>query len=211
MKPYPRFLCSSLFSPVVLRRLVPFLLGVFAAQTVSATEIEPGTPLLSNGDFEVSTVEAHWPDHWSRPKAGSSSWEIEDGKRFLRINATAPGELVLVYRIVNIPSGVKAVELSLRARVIGLKCGPQPWFDARVMTDFKNAAGVKVKGARPISFRKDTDGWIERKVRFAVPEGAVAFEIMPSLFRTYSGTFDIDEIQLAVIDPAQLNPAPAAP
>lgn len=194
----------------IFRRLPLLLLGLLPAHAALAQTPAPApAPLISNGDFETSTQEANWPDYWSHPQAGSSSWEMEEGKRYLRLNATAPGEAVLVYRIITIPSGVKALELSLRARVIGLKCGPQPWFDARVMTDFKNPAGVKIKGAKTINFRKDTDGWVERKVRFAVPEGAVAIEIMPTLFQTYSGTFDLDELQLKAIDPAEL--APPAP
>lgn len=208
MKTYPRLLGSSLFSSAAFRRLPLFLLGMLAGHAAWG-QLTPGSALISNGDFEASTTEANWPDYWSHPKAGSSSWEAEEGKHFLRINATVPGEMVLVYRIVTIPTGVKAVELSLRARVIGLKCGPQPWFDARIMTDFKNSSGEKIKGAKPLTFRKDTDGWVERKIRFAVPEGAVAIEIMPTLFQTYSGTFDLDELQLTAIDPAALNPAPA--
>ena len=208
MKTYPDRSGFPVVSPMMFRRLAMLGLGVFFAAAAFA-QAAPGAVLISNGDFETSTQEPDWPDHWSHPKSGSSSWELEEGKRFLRINTTAPGETVLIYRVVAIPAGVKALELSLRARVIGLKCGPQPWFDARIMTDFKNSAGTKMKGAKPLTFRKDTDGWVERKVRFAVPEGAIALEVMPTLFQAYSGTFDLDEVQLTAVDPALLNPAPA--
>jgi hypothetical protein len=43
-----------------------------------------------------------------------------------------------------------------------------------------------------------------------VPEGAVSIDIMPSLFQVYTGTIDIDEIQLTEVDPAETS-APAAP
>lgn len=164
--------------------------------------------LIANGDFESATDNPNWPDGWSPPKAGSSSYESEDGRRFLRINSTAPGETIILYRNVAIPAGVKAVELSLRARVIGLQPGAQPWFDARVLCDFKSISGAKLKGAKAIAFRRDTDGWAERKVRFAVPEGAVSIDIMPSLFQVYTGTIDLDEVQLKEIDPAEIAAAP---
>lgn len=191
------------------------LAGALFAQEQAAAESTPiGTQLLPNGDFETSTMEPNWPDFWSQPRGGSFSWELEDGKRYIRINTIQQGETVLVYRVVKIPSDVKALEMSLRSRVIGLKCGPQPWFDARIMADFKSATGQKVKGAKTISFRKDTDGWTERKVRFLVPTGAAALELMPTLFQAYAGTFDIDDLQLTVIEPADLNqpqiPSPTA-
>lgn len=160
--------------------------------------------LIGNGDFETATDNPNWPDGWAHPKSGSCSYEIEDGRRFIRMNATAPGETIILFRNVPIPAGVKAVELSLRARTIGLQPGTQPWFDARVLADFKSISGEKLRGARPISFRRDTDGWVERKIRFAVPEGAVSIDIMPSLFQVYTGTIDIDEVQLKEIDPAEL-------
>jgi endoglucanase len=166
--------------------------------------------LIVNGDFETATDTPDWPNGWAAPKSGSCSYEIEDGRRFIRINSTAPGETIILYRNIAIPAGVKAVELSLRARVIGLQPGAQPWFDARVLCDFKSISGVKLKGAKPISFRRDTDGWVERKIRFPVPEGAVSIDIMPSLFQVYTGTIDIDEIQLTEVDPAETS-APAAP
>jgi hypothetical protein len=186
-----------------------FALGLVFASVLGAQE-PPVAPvqLLSNGDLEASTSEPGWPDHWSRPSAGSSSWDEEDGRRYLRLNVTQPGEVVLTYRSITLPPEVKAVQLSLRARVIGLKCGPQAWFDARVMADFKTKDGEKVKGAKVIAFRKDTDGWVERSVRFAVPDGAAVLELMPTLFQAYSGTFDIDELLVTPIAPEEINPAP---
>ncbi len=163
-------------------------------------------PLLSNPEFDSATSDPSWPDDWPRPRGGawSSSWKNEDGRKFISLTATEPGQTILVYRLVPIPSDVKAVELTLRARVTGLKPGPKAWFDARVMTDFKNANGAKIKGARAISFRKSTDGWVDKSVRFAVPEDATAIELMPTLFEVDAGTFDVDMLQLTAIDPATL-------
>lgn len=208
MKNQPRL--PALGNLALVRLCVP-VIGLLFSSVLGAQTSSAPAQLLPNGDLEAATVEANWPDFWSRPSAGSSSWDAEDGRRYLRMNATAPGEVVLTYRSINLPPEVKALQLSLRARVIGLKCGPQAWFDARVMTDFKTKDGQKVKGAKTIVFRKDTDGWVQRTVSFSVPEGAAVLEIMPSLFQTYSGTFDIDEIILTPVnEPPAPAPAPAA-
>lgn len=194
---------NFLFSRGVLGRallLAGLWLGVFGgAPTLSAQG------LLSNHDFTEASSDPSWPEHWNRPKAGSVSWDIEGERRYVRMSTSEPGQNLLMYRIVKVPADAKALEISLTARVIGLKCGPQPWFDARVMADFKSATGEKVRGAKTISFRKDTDDWVERRVRFLVPEGGVAIEIMPTLFNVYSGTFDIDLLQVSVIDPELVN------
>ncbi|MBC8040726.1 MAG: hypothetical protein H7Y06_09300 [Opitutaceae bacterium] len=163
--------------------------------------------LVSNGDFEAAVKDPTWADDWSRPKVGDCSWQAEAPGHFLRLKATAPGQTVMIYRIVKLPAEVKAVEISLRARITELKPGPQAWFDARIMTDFKNAAGAKIKGAKTITFRKNTEAWVERKVAFLVPEGATSLEIMPGLFQVETGTFDLDDLAVTAVDPATL-PAP---
>jgi hypothetical protein len=131
-------------------------------------------------------------------------WGTEDnGNRFLRLTSTEPGKSVMSFRSIIVPAGVRAFELSLRWRVTGLKPGPMPWHDARVMLDVKDAAGNKLKPApSPIYTRNNTkDGaWVERTTSFLIPEGGVTLDIMPSLFEVKSGTVDIDDIVLKPAD-----------
>ena len=47
--------------------------------------------------------------------------------------------------------------------------------------------------------RKSTDGWVERKAEFLVPEGAVDLALMPALFQVLKGTFDLDDMVLKPI------------
>lgn len=200
----------ALIGQLFAARLRRVALGIVLLASLGAearAEAAVGAQLLPNGDLETATVDPHWPDNWSRPTAGSCSWEAEEGRHFLRLNVVQPGDVVLTYRSIVLTPAVKDVQVKLRARVIGLKCGPQPWFDARVMADFKTKDGQKMKGAKTIAFRKDTGGWIERTVRFSVPDGAATLELMPTLFKAYSGTFDIDELIVTSVEPAA---APAA-
>ena len=102
-------------------------------------------PLLSNGNFEADKDADGWPDDWGHLK--EASWQKDGDKHFLRLTSPEPGKLVLLYRPVNIPNGTRALELNWRQRVSDLKPGKQAWFDARIMLDFKDAAGEKLKGA----------------------------------------------------------------
>jgi endoglucanase len=165
-------------------------------------------PLLPNGNFE--TAKDQWPEHWQRPKVGVRYME-ENGNHFLRLIATEPGTTVLLYRSVNIPADVKALKLSWRQRVTDLKPGKQPWFDARIMLDCKDASGNKLKAGPAAPYtRKSTDGWVERKAEFLVPKGTRTLELMPTLFQVEKGTFDLDDVALVPIDPAALEQAAAA-
>ncbi len=175
---------------------------------VSATGAQDVTKsLIGNGDFELDRNSDQWPDGWARPKAGGS-WEVEGGNHFLRLASPKPGEMVLLHQELKLPADVRAVELSWKQRITNLKPGKQAWFDARVMIEFKSGSGEKVKGAPSAPYaRKNTDGWVERKIQFLIPEDARTMELMPTLFQVESGTFDLDDIALKSVDAAPLQEA----
>ena len=113
----------------------------------------------------------------SGPMAGASRRAAGAGRRKAAIissgsTSSTPGEMVMLYQQIRIPESVKAIELTLRMRVSDLKKGKQAWFDARIMMDFKDAEGKKLKGAPAPNTGKSTEGWVERSVKFLVPEGA---------------------------------------
>ena len=156
--------------------------------------------LLPNGNFETSKDGA-WPTGWGHPKSGT--WEQENGNHFLRLTSAQPGEMDMLYQPVKLPADCKALELDWRERVTGLKTGSKPWFDARVLVQFKDAAGKDVKGdPSPAATGKDTKGWEPRKMQFLVPDGAASVVFMPALFQAAAGTFDLDDVELKSI-PAQ--------
>jgi hypothetical protein len=162
--------------------------------------------LVPNGDFEKAG-EGDWPAGWAKPKEGGS-WGKEETNRFLRLTSPAPGTNVMVYQEYKIPAGTKALEFTWKQRVSGLKVGKQKWFDARVLLEFSNADRAKVAGSLPTpATNKDTDGWVEKSVKFLVPEGAVYLKFMPALFQAEAGTFDLDNIVIQSTDPAPIQEA----
>ena len=170
----------------------------------AAALLETEGSLVSNGNFEAEAKGGGWPNHWGGPKSGLS-WENEEGNRFLRLNASEPGEVVMVYRTFDVPVGTRALEMSWRQRVSGLKSGSEPWYDARIMLDCLDASRKKLpkQPSAPYS-RRNTEGWEEKTKSFLVPEGTVTVALMPSLFRVKSGTFDLDDIRIKPTDPEVL-------
>lgn len=161
--------------------------------------------LLSNGNFEADANSDGWPDNWPRPNNGGT-WAEENGNRFLRMTAAKPGEMTMQYNLVALPQNTQALEMSWRWRVSNLKRGKQPWFDARIIVNFKDAAGQKLDAGAPApNLNANTDGWQERRIRFAVPANARSLEWMPSLFQVESGTLDLDDVAIKTIAVAEVE------
>ena len=170
--------------------------------------LEKSGSLISNGDFEADKKGKLWPDDWGHPQG--ASWELEAENHFLRLKSDGPGKTVLLHRTLNLPEGARALELAWRQRVSDLKVGKEPYFDARIMMDFKDAAGKKLAGGPGApNTRKNTAGWVDRKLAFVVPEGAVTLDFMPALFQVERGTFDLDDVALKPTDAAALIAASA--
>jgi hypothetical protein len=190
--------------PSSLRRAA--LLGA-AVLSVATSAPAESTNLLTNGNLETASKDPGMPADWPAGKDKSVTWEQEEGNHFLRLHSLEPGKTVMVYRQVALPADVKALELSYRWRCRDLKPGKQAWFDARIMMDFKDAAGQKLGSASAPYLRKSTDGWVEKTTRFLVPEGARTLDFMPSLFQVQSGTLDLDDFVLTAVEPGPLQAA----
>lgn len=185
------------------------LLVAATAPAVLADAAAPAS-LIPNGDFQKDDNGDGAPDGWAQPR-GVISYGTEGDNKFVRITSEKPGQLALLYRPVNIPAGTAALELTWKQRLTNLKPGAQSWFDARIMMNWKDAEGKKMKGGPSAPYaRKDTNGWTERSVKFLVPEGAAQLEFMPCLFQVESGTYDLDDIKLVATDAAPIIEAAKA-
>src|SRR5688572_29012211 len=154
----------------MLSRFPSLVLGSFLSFLClsSAVLAAPNDSLLPNGTFETDANNDQWPDGWG--KIQNASWENENGNRFLRLTSPAPEKKILIYQPVNIPADARALEISWKQRISDLKPGKQAWFDARIMMDFKDAAGTKLKGGPGAPYaRKNTEGWQEKTIKFLVP------------------------------------------
>lgn len=151
--------------------------------------------LIPNGDFEQ--MKEGWPLDWSRHEQASCL--EESGNHFIRQTANA-GKMVMLYRSIPLAKQAEAFKLSFRVRWEGVKVGKEKWFDARVIIDFKDAAGQKLPGGpgHP-NFKGTSKGWETRTLGLVVPSGAATLEIMPTLFNAAAGTLDIDDLALVPI------------
>ncbi len=204
---------TALKQPYSLRACV--LLGlitgllVIPAHFLQAAET-PAASIATNGDFQTDADGDDVPDGWAPPKAGVS-YATEETNRYLHLASPKAGEMVLTYRQFHLPRGAKALELSWKQRTVDLKVGKNPWFDARILLQGKNAAGEKIAGSLPApNTNKSSGEWVEKSVKFLVPEGARVLEFMPTLFQVQSGTFDIDDVVLRETDAAPLVAAAKA-
>jgi endoglucanase len=190
----------------IMKKFLTLLLSAVLI-SLCVPAVAGGRLLVPNGDFETANKDDNWPDGWPKLKAGGS-WEEEEGNRFLRLQCTEPGAMVMMYREIHLPENVDAIELTFRQRITDLKLGENVWFDARIMMEFMDGAREKVSPGPPVPYtRKDTAGWENKSVRFLVPEGATILKFMPALFNVKSGTWDLDDIEIRAIDPAPIKAA----
>ena len=171
------------------------------APSVPAPAAAPATDsLLSNPDFEATTNLA-WPTPW--PQGAGISWETENGSHFLRLVQQQPGKMLMAYREMPIPSGVKALKITIRYRTAGIVHGAQNWFDARAIFHFLDASKKPVKpDPKTIGFSPKAETWTEGSVSCVVPDGATTLVLMPALFQVNAGTLDLQEVRVTALDDA---------
>jgi len=185
-------------------------LCILLSGAIQAADDAPS--LLANGTFEIESKGVGWPDGWSHPDG--STWEKEGDTRFIRLRSSKPGDTVLVYRLLNLPSPPPpALEIRLRVRYTDIRRGKNAWFDGRVMSHFKNAEGKVVKPEPPApSFTGTSKGWVDKTVIVKVPASARSLELMPALFQAESGTLDFARIEIFPASADQLpKPEPVIP
>ena len=159
-------------------------LGCYASPTLSAAEDKP---LLQTSSFNGKL--------------------ITEESTFLRITAD-PSKMVSLHAQMSV-TGLKALKLTYSVRYTGVQRGEKPWFDARIILDFKDAAGQVVKPSPPAPYYTgSSNGWRKESLVFAVPAGATTLSIMPALFQAAAGTLDLDDIQIVTADPATLPAVP---
>jgi len=211
------FLLSRIVFLLLFLACAPFRLAAAEPPpAVSPSSTSPGS-LLPEGGFSAVDGATGRPAGW--PASAAASWPVEAGNRFLRLTSTASGAMDNIRLEAPIPAGVRALEFSYRGRVSELKRGEKPFHDARVIINFKNAAGDSLGSAPPSYHRNSTADWRVFTSRFLVPEGATILEFMPTLFRVRGGVFDLDDIVLRPTDPAPVEaeiarkrpPTPPAP
>lgn len=159
---------------------------------------------VPNGDLEQANASGDWPESWGRPKVGGE-WAEEDGNRFIRLTSPKPGETVLLYQQFQVPRGAEAVELKMRLRATGIQRGEKSWYDARVMIDLKDAGEKKLGSVNGPTFGRDSDGWVERSVKFLIPDGTLWIAFMPTVFMAKAGTLDVDDVSLVETDAEPLR------
>jgi hypothetical protein len=170
----------------------------------AAASLEKDGSLIPNGDFETEAKSKNWPDRWGKPSK-DTSWLCEENNHFLRLTSSAPDKMVMLYLAYDLPEGTKALEMTWRQRVTGLKKGDMPWYDARFLFEFMDASGKRLsEKPGPSYVQKDTQGWVERSTRFLIPEEALTVIVMPALFQVKAGTLDIDNLVLKPTDPAPI-------
>jgi len=186
-----------------------FLTGI-AALSASAQEAPPPSSFLPNGAFSDVSGTPPWPAGWEHGPDGVVSLEREDdGRPFLRIASTAPGQLVRVWIDAPLSEGRKGLACDLLFRVAGFKFGSSFSNDMHASWMFLDSAGKPVKGGGGGVLDSHAKTWTPFHREGLVPAGAAKARLILSINKAASGTLDIasasfsplaDEAAQAMID-----------
>ena len=172
-----------------------------------------GTSLLSNPDFSLETRDPSWPDDWGHAQPGITLG-TENGAHYLHLVQQTPGKMLVAYREIKIPDGVKGIQITIRYRTAGIVHGKQNWMDARAIFHYMDATRKQLKPEpKVIGFSTKAATWTEGSVTAPVPDGAVTLVLMPSLFMANAGTLDLAEVrvtQMGDADVSAMNASAAA-
>ncbi len=187
--------------------------GKIAAQLAATGNLMP------NGDFVAATAHPTWPDGWGNGPSDTVSWGNDNGKRFIRLTADDPAKVQMLYKMVVLPLGLKAVDISFRYRTAGVVQGERAPGDARVALHFFNGtrfghleSGKElVPMPEPLILSPQTTGWTEVHARLPVPEGATKLQWMPGLWYVKAGTLDLADLDISPVAETALKPLPSNP
>lgn len=220
---------KTLRSLMMLRRIFPVAAVVGLLVSISlapgvraqgAPKSEPmpaGVSLAKGGEFdEPLPADIAAPAGWeaaAKPEGVvSQARDAKDGAEFLRLEATAPNQLVLVSQSVAIPAGAKGLVVQARFRTANVKFGKGFLNDARARFGFLDASG-KAAGKSPpdIIFSSHAKDWTFIEKKFLVADGATTLRVNLALNRPATGTLDMDWLRVGPMDDAEADALIQAP
>ncbi|WFB36608.1 glycoside hydrolase family 5 protein [Kiritimatiellota bacterium B12222] len=108
---------------------------------------------------------------------------------------------------IALPNNAQAIELSWRQRITRTLPGPRPYFSANLRFIPLNSKGEDFRRSsspEAIDTLVPTSGWVEMTDQFLVSPKAKSFEIEAALYTANAASFDIDHLQVRLIDPEAL-------
>lgn len=189
------------------------LLSCLALAALSAGAIARADDdsILKNGDFQSVTGER--ADGWPAPKGDMITYPQEGDNRFMRLKMVEPGKMVMAYRQFDLKPDDKTFTLTFKVRYENIKVGEKPYFDGRIVVNFRDGSQKEVKGGpAPAYWRGSRKDWADGSMTITVPEGAKVMAVMFTLFNAAEGTLDFDDVKLVrgAVDASKKTSQPGA-
>ena len=150
--------------------------------------------LLKNPTFVDADGDLQ-PEMWHRSTGSEGSLargKTEDGKRYLTLAVSEPGESVILQQFNGIPSGATNLTVAAKIRWSDIWRGKQGYMQGCVQLLFQNESGKKIGDYLSIlSFNGSSPDWRIVGKTFAVPSGAARFRVQVALYSPKQGKLDV--------------------
>jgi hypothetical protein len=183
--------------------------GVMCLDDVVITPVEKPGPFagpvvrlskdtgFAEGQFETLTADGSQAQGWSE-------WPTvamlvgEGGNHWARITNRNPTAMPTLRANLRLPPACKSLRLSVRLQARDLRCGPEPWQQARVVISPCTADGQPLPSLPGPALAQDS-AWQTLETTLAVTPETRYLVLWVGLWQA-TGSLDVDDVQVTVIE-----------
>jgi hypothetical protein len=183
--------------------------GVMCLDDVTITPVErPGLfsgPIVRldretgfrEGTFEMLSADGAQAQGWSEWPLVAQLAE-HDGNHWLRISNSNTKAMPAIRANVRLPSGCQSVRVSARLKASGLRCGREPWQNARVVISPCRADGQPLGSLPGPALTQDSD-WQTVETTLALAAETRYLLLWVGLWQA-TGVLEVDDVQVWVVE-----------
>lgn len=145
------------------------------------------------GQFETLAADGAQPQGWGEWPAVAQLL-AQDGTHWVRITNHNPKATPAIRANLRLPQACGTLHLSVRLKATGLKCGPEPWQNARVVISPRTGDGAPLPSLPGPTLTQDSD-WQTLETTVSPTPETRYLVLWIGLWQA-TGVFEFDEVQV---------------
>jgi hypothetical protein len=164
--------------------------------------VVPALPLRPDGGFVEGTFEVLSAD--GNQAQGWSEWPAvaelvaADGNHWVRLGNRNPNATPAIRANLRLPPTCRTLRLSVRLKASGLKCGPEPWQNARVVLSPCTADGEPLPSLPGPALTQDSD-W-QTLTTTLTPSPQTRYLVLWVGLWQATGVLEIDDVRVQALE-----------
>jgi hypothetical protein len=150
-----------------------------------------------DGTFETLAADGMLPRGWGE-------WPVvaqlvnQDNNRWVKITGQNPKAMPTIRTNIRLPPGCKSLRISARMKTTGLKCGTEPWQNARIVVSPCDANARPLPSLAGPALANDSDWTTLETVVSPLPE--TRYLVLWAGLWQATGVLEIDDVQVTLVE-----------